>query len=200
MSADDRTIPSPSRRAAMKTIGAGVGALAVWPALSDEAVGAFLSIQRSQAAPKLRFLSAAQYATTDALAETLIPADSHSPGARAARVADYIDLLLSESGAAAKQEWTAGLAALDAASREHAGVPFATATAAQQVGVLTPPSRNEASPQTPLEKFFKAAKEATIRGYYTSEIGLLKDLQYKGNQFLGEFVGCTHPEHGYVSK
>jgi hypothetical protein len=189
---------SRSRRAALRTIGAGVGAFAVWPALSDAAVEAFLSIQRSQAAPKPRFLSAAQYATTDALAETLIPSDSHSPGARAARVADYIDLLLSESDAGAKQAWTDGLAALDTASHEHAGLPFAGATAAQQIEVLTPPSRNEANPQTPLEKFFKASKEATIRGYYTSEIGLLKDLQYKGNQFLGEFVGCTHLEHGFV--
>ena len=33
----------------------------------------------------------------DALTETIIPADEHSPGAREARVADYIDLLLAES-------------------------------------------------------------------------------------------------------
>ncbi len=176
---------SRSRRAALRTIGAGVGAFAVWPALSDEAVEAFLSIQRSQAAPKLRFLSAAQYATTDALAETLIPADGHSPGARAARVADYIDLVLSESDAVAKQAWSDGLAALDAASHEHAGLPFARATAAQQIEVLTPPSRNEANPQTPLEKFFKASKEATIRGYYTSEVGLLKDLQVQRQSVPG---------------
>ena len=64
--------------------------------------------------------------------------------------------------------------------------------------MLTEASRNEAQPQTPLEKFFKVTKDATIRGYYTSEIGLHKELQYKGNQFLPEFVGCTHPEHGYV--
>ena len=36
----------------------------------------------------------------------IIPADAHSPGAHAARVADYVDLLLSESDQAARQAWT----------------------------------------------------------------------------------------------
>ena len=86
-----------SRRAAVKAIGAGVGAVAVWPYLSEAGAQAFAEIQASKAPPKLRFLTAAEFATVDLVAETIIPADAHSPGARAARVADYIDLLLSES-------------------------------------------------------------------------------------------------------
>lgn len=187
-----------SRRAALKGFGATVGAFAAWPYLSDDAAAAFSAIQRAQAAPKLAFLSPAQYATVDAVAETIIPADAHSPGAKAARVADYVDLLLNESDAATKEGWASGLAALDAASGERYKAPFAKITAAQQLEMLTALSANEASPQTPLEQFFTATKDATIRGYYTSEIGIHKELQYKGNQFLPEFVGCTHPEHGYV--
>lgn len=187
-----------SRRTALKSFGATVGALASWPALSAEAAEAFALVQRTQAAPKLVHLSAAQYAAVDAAAETIIPTDAHSPGARAARVADYIDLLLSESDAATKDTWSSGLAALDEASTTRYKAPFAKAAAAQQVELLTELSRNEADPQAPLDKFFKAVKDATIRGYYTSEIGIHKDLQYKGNQFVPEFVGCTHPEHGYV--
>ena len=34
------------------------------------------------------------------------------------------------------------------------------------------------------------AKQATIRGYYTSKIGIHDELHYKGNVFLKEFVGC----------
>jgi hypothetical protein len=33
-------------------------------------------------------------------------------------------------------------------------------------------------------------KHATIQGYYTSEIGIHRELRYKGNQFLTAFVGC----------
>ena len=46
------------------------------------------------------------------------------------------------------------------------------------------------TPPTPLETFFANAKHATIYGYYTSEIGIHKELRYKGNQILQEFVGC----------
>ncbi len=35
----------------------------------------------------------------------------------------------------------------------------------------------------------------TIDGYYTSAIGIHKELEYKGNTALAEFPGCTHPEH-----
>jgi Gluconate 2-dehydrogenase subunit 3 len=179
-------------------MGAAAGAFAAWPYLSDQAAEAFAALQKTQAAPKLVFLTAAQYATVDAVAETIIPADDHSPGARAARVADYVDLLLGESDAPTKEAWTSGLAALDQASTDRFTAPFAKASASQQTELLTELSRQELSPQTPLEQFFKVTKDATIRGYYTSEIGLHKELQYQGNKFLPEFVGCTHPEHGYV--
>jgi hypothetical protein len=34
------------------------------------------------------------------------------------------------------------------------------------------------------------SKDATLRGYYTSEIGIHQELKYQGNKFLREFVGC----------
>lgn len=188
-----------SRRTALKAFSAGLGGLILWPELSDDAVEAFAGIQKTGRAPQLKFLTAAQYAGTDALADTIIPTDEHSPGASAARVADYIDLLLSESDAETKATWTAGLAELDAASQSAFKAPLAKLTPAQRAQVVGGIAKNEAKPSTPSERFFKAAKDATIRGYYTSEIGIHKELQYKGNQFLGEFVGCTHPEHGYVA-
>jgi len=182
-----------SRRAVVKAL----GAIAVWPYLSDAAAEAFATIQASQAPPKLAFLTAAQYTTLDAFAETIIPADDHSPGARAARVADYIDLLLSESDDQTQRTWTAGLALLDADSRRRFKMPFAQLAPEKATAILTDMSRNEAIPKTPLEEFFRTTKDATIRGYYTSEIGIHKELEYKGNRVLAEFAGCTHPEHGY---
>src|SRR5207244_1566656 len=95
-----------SRRAALKTLGASIGAVAVWPYLSDDAAEAFARIQQAKSAPAPVFLSPPQYALVDRLAETIIPADAHSPGASEARVADYIDLLLSESDVETKRQWT----------------------------------------------------------------------------------------------
>lgn len=182
-----------SRRRVVKAL----GAVAVWPYLSDASAVAFAEIQAQQAAPKLAFLTAGQYATLDVLAETIIPTDDQSPGAHDARVADYVDLLLAESDDTTQRTWTAGLALLDADCRRRFKAPYAKLTPAQMSEVLTAISRNEAAPTNPLEQFFKSTKDATIRGYYTSEIGIHKDLEYKGNRVLAEFVGCTHPEHGY---
>ena len=188
----------PSRRTALKRLSVGAGAMAVWPYVSDESAMTFARIQAAQQAPAPVFLSAAQYAAVDAIAETIIPADEQSPGARAARVADYIDLLLSESDSATQQTWAVGLVALDQASRARYGRPAAELTPEESTALLTGLSQNEANPQTPLEEFFKATKDATIRGYYTSEIGIHQDLKYQGNRMIAEFVGCTHPEHGYT--
>ena len=187
-----------SRRKALKALATGVGSVGLWPYLSDSAAEAFANLQATNAPAQLVFLSQSQYATVDAVAETIIPADDHSPGARAARVADYIDLLLSESDETTKAEWVEGLTAFEEESRRRFNAGYAQLSPAQATALLTDISKNEVDPKTTLEQFFKRTKDATIRGYYTSEIGIHKELQYKGNQYLSEFVGCTHPEHGYV--
>ena len=184
-----------SRRSALKAIGVGAGAVAALPWLSDEGLAAFAEVQRTGAAPALRVLSASQYATLVALTEAIIPADERSPGATEARVADYVDLLLSESDDMLKKQWLDGLAALEAEATRQFGAAFSKLDASQVDGILQQISRNEraAAPEpqkTPAEAFFALAKRATIHGYYTSEIGIHKELRYKGNQILAEFVGC----------
>jgi hypothetical protein len=187
---DTATTAGLSRRSMLKALGTGMGTVALLPLISEEGALAFEAIQRTNAAPKLKALTPAQYATVEAFSEAIIPADGHSPGAKAARVADYVDLLLAESDAPLRNTWTQGLAALDEAAAARYKAPFIKLTPAQVEEFLTAISANEASPATPVEHFFKATKDATIRGYYTSEIGIHKDLQYKGNQYLPEFVGC----------
>ena len=185
-----------SRRTALKRISAGASATLLFPLLSDEGLAAFADIQRTGAAPSLEALTAQQYATLEALVEAIIPTDERSPGAKQARVADYIDLLLSEADDTRRQQWTDGLAALDADSSTRFGKPFVKLDAAQVEAVLTEASRNEKAPalqkdeRSPLELFFVTAKQATVHGYYTSEIGIQQELRYKGNRVLLEFVGC----------
>ena len=216
-----------SRRTALKRISAGAGATLLFPLLSEEGLAAFADIQRTGAAPSLKALTAEQYATLEALTEAIIPTDERSPGAKQARVADYIDLLLSEADDTRRQQWTGGLAALDADATARFGKPFVKLDAAQVETVLTDASKNEKAPalqknernaaitreerpagvsrsqqpadvsrgpapvdKTPLELFFVTAKQATVHGYYTSDIGIHQELRYKGNKVLLEFVGC----------
>ena len=184
---------SVSRRTAIKALGAS-GAITFLPWLSDENAQAFAAIQAAKAPPKLKVLTASQYATVETLAEAIIPADERSPGAKEARVADYMDLALSDTEATERQQFLDGLAAFEAEATGRTGTAFAQMTPAQVEALLTDLSRNEKPAegvqQSKAEQFFVAAKHATIHGYYTSEIGIHKELRYKGLQLLAEFQGC----------
>jgi hypothetical protein len=213
-------MPLVTRRTALKALGAA----ALLPWLSEEGLAEFAAVQAKKAPPRLKVLTPAQYRTVDALVEAIIPRDEHSPGAREARVADYIDLLLSEADAPLRKQWLAGLAALDAEAVKRFRAPFVRLQEEQTTAILTDISRYETlepkadaaleiprneqpKPLPPqvdtllgevrhprdrplLEAFFADTKQATIHGYYTSEIGIKQDLRYKGNTLLGEFVGC----------
>ncbi len=142
-----------------------------------------------------KFFRPEQIRSLEALSETIIPADDHSPGAKAARVWEYIDEIVAEAGKETKDLWTRGLALLNEMAQTEHGKDFGDCTADQQVNLVERIARNEDHPTQPPDHFFVAAKRATIDGYYTSAIGIHQDLQYQGNTALEEFPGCTHPEH-----
>jgi hypothetical protein len=167
------------------------------------AAGAALSLPvlftRAAAAPAPaaagapRFLTRDELGLLDELTELIIPTDAHSPGARAARVAAYLDGRLADAFLPVEQDvqqrWRDGLRRIDALSREMNAVPFLAATPDQRVAVLTRIAANEKEPKSPEEQFFRELKGATIYGYYTSEIGIHQEMEYKGNTLLQEFVG-----------
>jgi hypothetical protein len=189
-----------TRREAIKGIGAGAGVIATLPVLGvaqdHSAHGRARQTNRPSAgATPLKFFTEEENGIVVEMTELIIPADDSSPGAKAAGVAQYIDLIVSESNELTQKTWRDGLAAIDKMSRDRTGVAFARATPVQQTELLKEISKNEKSPQTVEERFFRTIKNATVDGYYTSEIGIHKELRYKGNSYLKEFTGCTHPEH-----
>lgn len=206
-SSEDKT--NVSRRRALKVIAVGVGTATALPVLNNNALGqhqhhggAGATVQNGQAkkpkaqAPK--FFTAQEMSAISVMSELIIPTDDHSPGAIAAEVPAFIDLMVSESPKEVKDLWREGLAAVDKTSQKKFSKNFVGATPQQQTELLTEISKNERQPakeQTIEERFFRSIKNLTIDGYYTSEVGIHKDLQYKGNAYLKEFTGCTHPEH-----
>ena len=126
----------------------------------------------------------------DDLSEMIIPADAHSPGARAAQVALYIDGRLEESVQETPRKlWREGLSRVNALSQGMYGRSFLEAAPEQRLALLTKIAANEEQPRTPEEHFFKELKSRTARAYYTSKIGIHQELEYKGNVLLQEFVG-----------
>jgi hypothetical protein len=126
-----------------------------------------------------RFFTPEEYAVVDELTETIIPADEKSGGARAAKVADYIDTKLAEAFEQSERDrWRVGLKL------------FLDTPPSDRLALLTKLAANENQPRDAPDEFFIALKHETIRGYYSSKIGIHDDQDYKGNTYQqGDYAG-----------
>lgn len=136
------------------------------------------------------FLTQSEFTILDELSEMIIPTDVHSAGARAAKVAAFIDSQLAEAwDEKDRSEWRAGLALVERLSQQMHAASFMKSSPEQRLALLTRMAQNEAKPQKPEERFFKELKSRVVYAYYTSEIGIKQEMEYKGNTYQGEYAG-----------
>jgi gluconate 2-dehydrogenase gamma chain len=122
------------------------------------AAGATVACGTSNGQPSWRFFSAAEARTVEAICEQFIPAD-RDPGAREARVVNYIDLQLIHSFKKHRRTYRQGLAAVDAHARKQFGGSFAELLPEQQATVLRDVEQNARS-------FFDLILTHTRQGFY----------------------------------
>ena len=137
-----------------------------------------------QAAEVLRTLTPEQRAMVIAIAETIIP-ETDTPGARSARVDEFVDAMLTDHYPVADRErFLSGLAQVDARARRAYGKTFARLTPRQQLAMVSemdrlafteppPPDAADVGPRS----FFRMMKELAVVGYYTSEAGSTRELR-----------------------
>lgn len=205
MSTKDPVDLKQDRRQWLKTSATFLGAAvlplsgAVPEAMPAEPQNAQPAAAAPQTAPtetssSVRFFTPAQHAMIEELSETIIPADSHSGGAKAAKVADYVEQRIRESvDEQQKALWREGLRLMESMSQHYNGKSIVDSSAEERIAVLTVLSDNAQMTELPEVRFFHELKSLTVRGYYTSRIGIHDDLEYKGNRILMEFVGCDDP-------
>jgi hypothetical protein len=156
--------------------------------------------QPDNAAPYVpRFFKPDEFKTVEALTERILPTDD-TPGAKEARVARYIDFVVSaasEFQPSLQRVWTQGLSLLDRLSREKYQRAFREIPTGDQEALLMAMSLPEHKPGASHPGFdlYRLVKEMTVEGFYTSRLGLIDVLGYKGLAVLSDFPGCTHPEH-----
>ena len=131
-----------------------------------------------------------QNQTVVALTEMLIPA-TDTPGAKEAKVNEYIDLVLHDVEPDKGHRFLMGLGWLDGHALRRHGAPFVKCNEEQQVAMLELlDGANEPELQTGAE-FFADLKRLTVEGYYTSKIGI--DELNKGG--VPDTFGCQHDGH-----
>ena len=125
------------------------------------------------------------------VADVIIPTTT-TPGAKAAKVEQFIVRVVRDCYTKADQDiFYAGLEKLDADCKSKFGTGFVASNATQKKEALTT-SMLEADLARKNKKgqatFFFMMKELTTTGYFTSEIGATKALEYL--PIPGKFDGC----------
>src|SRR4051794_25163511 len=155
------------------------------------------------------YFSKDEYQLLDTLTELIIPADDHSPGAHEAGVAAFIDKSVAEAFLPEeKTSWRKGLAGVNTLAHSMYNQPFLQLDKDQQRSVVESMSQSEKGAKTnalnegdsgenrsrTAQKFWEQLKQTTAFAYYSSSVGIHKEMEYKGNVFLNKFVGYLPDE------
>lgn len=168
---------------------------ATLPLLSREAFSLFQAVHEQMPEQAvLKTLNPRQNATITTIAELIIP-QTDTPGAKAARVNEFIDLILTEwYDEEEKSTFMTGLADVDSRTRDLYGNDFVDCAEKQQVEILhalddevaardQDARRRRSHP--PEKNFFFMMKQLTLVGYYTSQVGFEQELH-------GEIIPSRH--------
>ena len=175
------------------------------PAMPAEVLAALREVHAGLASnPPRKAFTAHQDATVATMAELIIPA-TDTPGAKAARVNEFIDHIVADwySGEE-RARFLAGLADVDVRTQSQFQKNFADASPAQQSEILralgvemahataalaAAPRGYRGSTPDPEDNFYFMFRQLTLTGYFTSEVGFT--LQLKKVIIPGRFDGCV---------
>lgn len=190
-----------NRREALKTISAILGGSIALPIASGFLAGCGPSVPGANSgAWRPRALTEKQNEIVTIIAERIIP-QTDTPGAAAARVNEFIDLIVNDwFSTSEKQAFFNGMEAALAYCSERYKKDFVTCSDTEQTTLLVELENefradgknsaiNNASPRA---EFLNTMKQFTLIGYYTSETGASEELrvppmgQYLGNEPFDE--------------
>ncbi|MEZ4702746.1 MAG: gluconate 2-dehydrogenase subunit 3 family protein [Rhodothermales bacterium] len=164
------------RREALKRVGAVMGGTLSLPLISGVLAGCGGGGGTAAFVPKT--LTADQNELVATLSELIIPT-TDTPGARAAGVNEFIDLMLTDWYAADDRDrFVAGLSTVNDRARSAHNKAFVDCDEAQQTAILSQMEQEAMASQGGGKPFFTLLKEMTLTGYYTSEIGASQELKY----------------------
>lgn len=172
---------------------------AALPLLSREAFSMFQALHdQLPEHAALKTLNPHQDLTVTTISDLIIP-QTNTPGAKAARVNEFIDLILTDwYDEEEKATFMTGLAGVDSRAREVHGKDFVDCGEKQQVEMLQALDDEVASRaenarrrrnHPPEKNFFFMIKQLTLIGYYTSQVGFEQELH--GEIIPARHAGCV---------
>jgi hypothetical protein len=182
------------RRAVLQSLATGVGAAVIAaPATAAAHVHQAPATQkpatatqkpaaaRPAAAPTLVFLDRHAFDTLALLSEQIVP------GARAAKVPEFLDGLLAVESSDTQKRVMQALGAFERVARDAHNVPWKKLTAPQATALLTRLSTAPAA--DPSRRAFELVKSAVAETYYTTQAGM-KELGWNGGVMFAAPIAC----------
>ena len=143
-----------------------------WETLENAPEGASIGI-----------FSKSQIKLLNEIADTILP-DTDTPGAKAAKVGQFMAVMISDCYEPADQKIvTDGLVALQAASKAKYGKTFMRCKPQQRLEFLSAldaeqKAYTKSKKSSDPAHYFRMIKDLTLWGYFTSEVGATQALKY----------------------
>ena len=111
-------------------------------------------------------------------ADIIIPTTASSQGAKAAGVGEFIPMMVKDCYPAKMQEiFAQGLIEMDAKCSKEYNKNFVSLTTEEKIKVVTD-LKNESLAKDKAPSFFMIARDLTLLGYFSSEIGCTEAREY----------------------
>ncbi|RAK02619.1 gluconate 2-dehydrogenase subunit 3-like protein [Larkinella arboricola] len=189
-----------NRRDALMRVAALMGTTLSLPALADTLEAS--ATKRAVSGKPLLF-TADQDTMVAEMTEVIIPT-TNTPGAKAAKVNEIIDIILKDCYPQKEQKlFLDGLAHTNELSQASYNKNFVALDEKQRIEVMTKlqaeaAEQRKAMANLPAEQrytpFFNTLKSLTLNGYFTSQIGATQALEYVA--VPGRFQGCIDLKPG----
>ena len=146
-------------------------------------------------------LGAGEMRLLDEIGETILPTTADSPGAKAAKIGEFMNLIVTDCYSPEDQlVFQVGLQKVKSKVAEQFGRSFMKLEPEQRHAfLLTLEAETEVyhsfrGPDDPETHYYRMIKELTLWGYFTSEIGATQALMYIA--VPGRYEGCVPYEEG----
>jgi len=163
---------------------------------------AFLSgcTKRSEEAVSWLDFSPGRISLLDEVGETILPHTASSPGAKEAKIGEFMKAIVSDCYEAKDQHiFMDGIAKLNAASQEKHNNDFTDLSANEKHDLLVAIDKEakdygESKQKDDPTHYFTMMKQLTLWGYFTSEVGSKQALRYE--PLPGKYEGCIPYKKG----
>lgn len=181
-------MPNIDRREALRRVASLMGGVVSAPTVAAVLAGCGERDRTAAQAPfRPRTLTAAQHEMVTIISEIILP-ETDTPGARSARVNEFIDTMLTDYYAADRRDpFLAGLERVEERAQQRHQRRFVALAPEEQTALVAeldrlafaegPPDGTTPAGDVGRDSFFRLMKELTLTGYYTSEAGATRELR-----------------------